>query len=98
PPPQTLEGGNSAWAFMSAQYYLRALPYLSPQLQAQAKPRLQRYFADWVLQPSRYRPYQGKLLLYGPGIGTWGGYDDAGKFSSNTIQTLWTYAHYTGDW
>lgn len=98
PPPQTLEGGNSAWAFMSAQYYLRALPYLSPQLQAQAKPRLQRYFADWVLQPNRYRPYQGKLLLYGPGIGTWGGYDDAGKFSSNTIQTLWTYAHYTGDW
>src|SRR5579884_217023 len=98
PPPQKSDGGNTCWALMSAQYYCRALPYLPADLVAKARPRLHRYFADWVLQPARYKPFRGKLLLVGPGIGTWGGYDDAGKFSSNTILTLWTYARYTGDW
>jgi len=98
PPPQKSDGGNTCWALMSAQYYCRALPYLSSNLLTQAKARLHRYFADWVLQPERYKPFKGKLLLVGPGIGTWGGYDDAGKFSSNVLTTLWAYAEYSGDW
>ncbi len=98
PPPQISDGGNTCWALMSAQYYCRALPYLSSDLISQTKARLHRYFADWVLQPERYKPFKGKLLLVGPGIGTWGGYDDAGKFSSNVLTTLWAYAEYSGDW
>ncbi|MCS7223761.1 MAG: hypothetical protein NZ959_04285 [Armatimonadetes bacterium] len=38
------------------------------------------------------------LLLVGPGIGTWGGYDDAGKFSSNLLETIWNIAHYADAW
>lgn len=98
PPPQKSDGGNTCWALMSAQYYCRGLAYLPSQLKAEAKARLHRYFADWVLQPERYKPFKGKLLLVGPGIGTWGGYDDAGKFSSNVLTTLWAYAQYSGDW
>ncbi len=99
-PPQEQDGenGNTCWAVVSAQYYCRALPYLPADLREKAKPRLRRYFADWILQPRRYQPFRGKLLLFGPGIGAWGGYDDAGKFSTNVILTLWTYARYTGDY
>lgn len=98
PPPQDSDGGNTCWALMAAQYYCRALPYVSADLLPEARARLRRYFADWVLQEARYKPFRGKLLLVGPGIGTWGGYDDAGKFSSNVLITLWTYARYTGDY
>ncbi len=98
PQEQDNENGNTCWAVVSAQYYCRALPYLPAELREKAKPRLRRYFADWILQPRRYQPFRGKLLLFGPGIGAWGGYDDAGKFSSNVILTLWTYARYTGDY
>lgn len=98
PPPQTSDNGNTCWALMSVPYPCRALPYLPADVQERAKTRLHRYFADWVLQPERYKPYQGKLLLTGPGIGDFGAYGDAGKFSSNTLIALWAYAHYTGDW
>lgn len=98
PSQQGGDSGNSCWAFMSVQYPCRALPYLTADVKARALPRLHRYFADWVLQPGRYKPFQGKLLLEGPGIGSWGTYGDAGKFSSNTLISIWAYAHATGDW
>lgn len=97
PPPQGGDGGNTCWAVVSAQHYCRSIPYLPVGRAAEARRRLRRYFADWVLQPGRYQPFRGKRLLVGPGIGTWGGYDDAGKFSSNVLVTLWAYARYTGD-
>src|SRR5262249_38518551 len=28
----------------------------------------------------------------------WGALGDAGKFSANALETLWAYAHFTGDW
>jgi hypothetical protein len=92
------DDGNTCWALMSVQYYCRALPYVKPQTVAMAKQRLRRYFDTWVLQEKRFKPFKGKLLLFGPGIGAWGGYDDAGKFSSNTLVSLWAYARYTDDW
>lgn len=98
PPPQKSDNGNTCWALMSAPYPCRALPYLPADVRARAKIRLHRYFADWVLQPERFKPYEGKLLLTGPGIGDFGAYGDAGKFSSNTLIALWAYAHATDDW
>lgn len=74
------------------------LPYLDdPSLVARAKASMRKYMDERVLRRERYTAHRGKLILGGPGIGSWGGFDDAGKFSSNVMRTLWTYAHYTGD-
>ncbi len=89
---------NFCWQVMGDRYYAKALPFADSATQANAQAVMAAYFRDWVLNPVRYRPFRGKLLLVGPGIGTWGGYDDAGKFSSNTIETVWWYAYRTADW
>lgn len=89
---------NYCWQVMGDRYYCRALPLCDPQTRNLATRTLREYFANFVLQEGQYTEFRGKLLLKGPGIGTWGGYDDAGKFSSNLLETLWEYAHYTGDW
>jgi hypothetical protein len=49
-----------------------------------------------VLQEKNYKPFKGMLLLVGPGIGTWGSYDDAGKFSANLLETLWNIVYFAG--
>src|SRR5262249_13763740 len=89
---------NFCWAAMSDRWYSKGLVYSDLKIQANAKRSLHNYFADWVLKEERFKPFRGMLLLAGPGIGTWGGYDDAGKFSSNLLETVWSYAQYTGDW
>jgi hypothetical protein len=83
---------------MSESFYGRALPYLTPDVVAEAKTRLHRYFSD-VLQEGRFTPFDGMLLLVGPGVEFDGEhYAPSGNYSSNALVTLWTYAHYTGDW
>ncbi len=89
---------NFCWAAMSDRYYPQGIAFADPALQANARKSLHNYFANWALKEERFRPFKGMLLLAGPGIGTWGGYDDAGKFSSNLLLTVWNYAQYTGDW
>jgi len=91
-------GGNFCWQAMGDRYYAKALAYTPEPARSNAIACLRSYFRNWVLNPEKYQPFRDKLLLVGPGIGTWGGYDDAGKFSSNVLETLWCYAHYTGDW
>lgn len=89
---------NYCWQVMGDRWYAKAIPYLPEQTQAHVKASLKGYVREYVLQEKNYQPFRDVLLLVGPGIGTWGGYDDAGKFSSNLLETLWCYAHYTGDW
>jgi hypothetical protein len=90
--------GNTVYAAITVQYPCRAIPYLPVALQEKVKTRLRAYFSDWLLQEKRFKPYQGKLLFVGPGVGEFGHYDDAGKFSSNLLLSLYYYARYTGDW
>lgn len=89
---------NYCWQVMGDRWYAKAIPYVPEQTGRHMKASLRGYMREHVLQERHYRPFREVLLLVGPGIGTWGGYDDAGKFSSNLMETLWCYAHYTGDW
>ncbi len=91
-------GGNFCWQVMGDRYYPKALAYAPEQARENARAVMHAYVRDWVLNAERYRPFRDRLILVGPGIGTWGGYDDAGKFASNVLETLWWYAYYTGDW
>lgn len=96
--------GNFCWSIQGDQWYAKALPYYDPATRSNAVASLGRYFRDVVLVPERFverefpagsgRRY---LILEGPGIGSWGKLGDAGKFSANLLQTVWAYAHFTGD-
>lgn len=90
--------GNYCWQVMGDRWYAKALPYLSPEVRDRVAGALKGYVQEYVLREEHYKPFRGMLLLVGPGIGTWGGFDDAGKFSSNLLETLWCYAHFTDDW
>lgn len=89
---------NYCWQVMGDRWYAKALPYLPEDIQKRVKWVLGEYVKNFVLVEANYKPFKGMLLLVGPGIGTWGGYDDAGKFSSNLLETLWCYAHFCDDW
>jgi len=96
---------NFCWAIMGDGWYAKALPFMEDATRTTALESLKRYFRDDVLVPERFvvrefpagsgRTY---MILEGPGIGSWGTLGDAGKFSSNLLETLWAYAHFTGDW
>ncbi|MGC9004293.1 MAG: hypothetical protein ACP5KZ_06285 [bacterium] len=89
---------NYCWQAMGDRWYGKALPYLPQEIKERVKRVLKQYVRNYVLKEENYKEFKGMLLLVGPGIGTWGGYDDAGKFSSNLLETLWCYAHYADDW
>jgi len=91
---------NFCWQVVGDHWYAKALPYCDPATRRHAKQALHDYFAQFVLREEHYKPRRGRLLLVGPGIGVWSrnGFDDAGKFSTNLLKTIWNYAHYTGDW
>jgi hypothetical protein len=91
-------GNNYCWQVMGDRWYAKALAYAPEAARENAKACLAAYVRDWILNEAKYKPFRGKLILEGPGIGNWGGYDDSGKFSSNILETLWCYAYYTGDW
>jgi len=90
--------GNFCWQIMGDRWYPTALYYLDERSRANGKQLLRYYFSEFVLKEERFKPHRGFLLLEGPGIGSWGTWGDAGKFSSNMLETLWCYAHYTDDW
>lgn len=96
---------NFCWAVMGDQWYAKALPYYDEPTRSRALASLGRYFREDVLVTNRFRwrehpPGSGRTyyLLEGPGIGSWGVLGDAGKFSANLLETVWAYAHYSGDW
>ena len=96
---------NFCWAIQGDQWYARALPYMDERTRPVAAASLRTYFHEDVLVTNRFQRREfpkgsGReyLILEGPGIGSWGVLGDAGKFSANTLETLWAYAHFTGDW
>jgi hypothetical protein len=88
---------NYCWQAMGDRYYAMGLPYAG-EAAGGARAALQSYVSGYVLDESHYVPRRGVLLLEGPGIGSWGVLGDAGKFSSNLLETLWAYGHNTDDW
>lgn len=96
---------NFCWTIQGDQWYCKGLPYYDQETQKTALASLQKYFRDDVVVGDRFKEREypkgsGRtyLLLEGPGIGSQGVLGDAGKFSSNLLETLWCYAHYTDDW
>ena len=97
--------GNFCWAIMGDQWYAKGLPCYDEATRAIAVKSLAKYFRDDVLVAERFKEREfpkdsGRTyyILEGPGIGSWGVLGDAGKFSTNLLETLWAYAHFTGDW
>ena len=97
--------GNFCWAIQGDQWYAEALPYLDSNTRDVAIASLRKYFHDDVLVTNRFKVREypkasGReyYILEGPGIGSWNVLGDAGKFSANMLQSLWAYAHFTGDW
>jgi len=80
---------NYCWQAMGDRWYAKAIPYLPADVQRRLKSTLTSYLREFMLQERNYQGFRGMLLLTGPGIGTWGSYDDAGKFSSNLLETIW---------
>ena len=96
--------GNLSWSVMGDSWYAKALPYLDDVTRSNAVVVLRRYLREEVLVPGRFVEREfpaGSGLKYrileGPGIGPWTTLDDAGKFSANLLETVWAYAHFTGD-
>ena len=89
---------NYCWASMGDIWYSKSLPYLEEEQREIVASCLREYYGDFVLTREPYDAHRGKLLFHGPGIGSWGSWGDAGKFSTNLLQGIWAYAHYTGDW
>lgn len=90
--------GNFCWQIIGDRWYAKSIPYLPSDVQDRVKATLRTYLSDQVLSESTYKPFKDMLLLVGPGIATWGGYDDAGKFSANVIETVDDIAENTDAW
>ncbi len=97
--------GNFCWAIQGDEWYAKALPYMDAKTREIALASLRRYFHEDVLVTNRFKLREFPMgsgrehyILEDPGIGSWGVLGDAGKFSADMLETLWAYAHYTGDW
>lgn len=90
--------GLYCWQVMNDRWYAKALPFVEPRTRAMMASTLRGYLEEWILDESRYQPFRDMLLFVGPGIGTWGSYDDAGKFSTNLLDTIWHFAFYMDHW
>jgi hypothetical protein len=87
---------NLCWNLAGDIWYPRAIPYVDPESARRAASSLSSYMRNDVLRP--HTPFHGKYILEGPGIGSWGGWGDAGKFMTNALQPIWAYAQYSSDW
>jgi len=91
--------------FMGDGWYAKGLPYYDPATRKLAVESLKLHFRNDVLSPSRftqreYPPGSGRtyLTLECPGGSPVGEPGEAGKFATTLLETLWDYAHFTGDW
>ena len=96
---------NFCWAIQGDQWYVKALPFMDDTTRTTAIASLKKYFRDDVLVTNRFKLREFPkgsghtyYILEGPGIGSWNVLGDAGKFSADMLETLWAYAHFTGDW
>ncbi len=90
--------GNFCWNIVADVWYAKAIPFLEEPRKETVKHSMRIYMDNDVLNAWNYTPWHGQLILDGPGIGSWGGLGDSGKFASNVLQPVWAYAQYSGDW
>ncbi|MCC6353901.1 MAG: hypothetical protein IT577_08430, partial [Verrucomicrobiae bacterium] len=90
--------GLYCWQVMGDRWYGPAERFVGPETRRKMRDVIDAYLRNWVLDESKYTPFRGMLLFVGPGIATWGGSDDAGKFSTNLLDTLWHLAYYGDEW
>ncbi|MCC7144826.1 MAG: hypothetical protein IT443_00110 [Phycisphaeraceae bacterium] len=90
--------GLYCWQVMNDRWYGLAMPFVTEPVRARMRSTLTGYLRQWVLKEERFQPLKDMLLLVGPGINTWGGYDDAGKFSANLLDTIYHLVSATEQW
>ena len=96
---------NFALAVAGDQWYAKALPYMDEPTRAIALASLRKYFHDDVLTTNRFQWRESPSgsggtypLLRSKGMGSTGDPADAGTSSAPLLETLWAYAHFSGDW
>lgn len=87
---------NLCWNVVGDVWYGRGLEFVDPDLKRRAARSLQGYMKGDVVRP--HTPHHGKFILRGRGIGGGSDWGDAGKFMANSLQAIWAYAEYSGDW
>jgi hypothetical protein len=87
---------NLCWNIVGDVWYGRGLAFVDLDLKRRASQSLAGYMKRDVLRP--HTPYHGKFVIEGAGIGSGGHWGDAGKFMANSLQTIWAYAQFSGDW
>ncbi|MCB9384650.1 MAG: hypothetical protein H6509_08545 [Bryobacterales bacterium] len=87
---------NLCWNIAADVWYARALSLLDPQMRQRASQSMRVYMGDDVIQP--HKPFHGKYLLEGPGIGSWGERGDAGKFMTLALQPIYAFASNGNGW
>ena len=88
--------GNFVWNIVGDVWYPKGIPFVDTEVAACAKSALRVYMANDVLRP--FSPHRGKTIIHGPGIDSWGGWGDAGKFAANALQPIWAFGEYGDGW
>jgi len=100
--PFDFQGVNFVWEAHADYWYAQAIPLMPKELAARARSAWQLYMSRIFLDEHQagmgWLRHRGRLILDGPGSGSWGGFDDRGKLGSTTLISVWAYAFQTGDW
>lgn len=88
--------GNLCWNVVGDVWYGRGLAFVDFDLKRRATQSMAGYMDRNVLQP--HTPYHGKYVIEGRGISSGGHWGDAGKFMANSLQTIWAFGQFSGDW
>ncbi len=105
---------NFCWAVMEDLWDAKGLPYYDDATRSHALASLRKYFREDVLATNRFQLREhpkgsGRTyyILERSGIGSNSGagfqpanpgLGDAARFNASLLETLWAYAHFTGDW
>ncbi len=76
------------------RWYAKSAKYLSPETKETLKSNLSSYFADYVLKMENFEQHDDTFLLKGLDSGSFGGFGEAGKTTTNLIETLWDVAYF----
>ena len=92
-------GTDLCQALSGDAWLAKALPFFDATTRSNALVSLGRYFREEVLVTNRFMrrevagsPDRGQWLLNCPGT------HDAGRANPVLLETLWAYAHFSGDW
>jgi hypothetical protein len=89
---------NFLAAVLSAQWYAKTLPYMDAQTRSNAVASLRKFFREDMLVTNRFKRREHAtgsgqeflVLETGPA--------DEGSLNAGLLESIWAYAHFTGDW